>query len=268
MQPAPNLPSGPTPDRLRAAGTEFHIRHPLPFGLILEPVAPQIVGELPDFLHSALLTPAYRETFYQLVEQHGFVVVRRANGRHETYRFVRGRSSPNKLSPGEYFHHDGCSGPTKPRIVEIAFPTQPAERHIATAVARFPNVVVAMAEVNRAAGEVEAAVPIPDLPFTEEEWENKQAQVMRAVRKSYAAASAREYLREVDAATHAYVHRWQWGDSLFVANGIACGSVQHRRAYPGGLFDGRANGHLVKRWPAEELAGIAVSCPIDSLDRE
>ena len=61
--------------------------------------------------------------------------------KHATYRPVAGRSGTAKLSQAEYYHHDGCSGPEKPRFDEIRLPWGSRPRRATTAVARFGDVV-------------------------------------------------------------------------------------------------------------------------------
>ncbi|MGS0758348.1 hypothetical protein ACVBEH_28775, partial [Roseateles sp. GG27B] len=46
---------------------------------------------------------------------------------------------------------------------------------------------------------------------------------------------------------------WQLGESRLIANANASLTMQHRRAYQEVNRVGVANGHLVKRWPNEEL---------------
>lgn len=247
-------------------GERFVLSRAGHFGLVVQPLEPVATKGGLDHLEHGLLSSGERELFYTLVDKYGFVLCRGIRADHETYRFVRGRSSPGKLSPGEYFHHDGCSGPTKPRIVEIRFPAQATGRHISTAIAHFPEVVLSMAECfpGGAAAIFGESLPDPNDPaISYEEWEQFQAVVMRAARRNFSAAEARAYLRAVDEHVGAYVHRWQGGDSLFVANENMGQTYQHRRAYPEAAFDGRPNGNLVKRWPVEDLAGIAMSCEID-----
>jgi hypothetical protein len=43
------------------------------------------------------------------------------------------------------------------------------------------------------------------------------------------------------------------GESRFIANANSGVTMQHRRAYQAPHTGGVANGHLVKRWPNEEL---------------
>src|SRR5690606_10928902 len=119
---------------------EFELRALAPFGLQLRPLA----AREDDWLHERVLTRDRREAFYALVAAAGLVSVAGQAHQHPTYRGVRGRSSKGRLSQGEYYHHDGCSGPVKPRIVEIRCPLQVTARHVATAVAPYPATVAAM----------------------------------------------------------------------------------------------------------------------------
>ncbi|MDP2308763.1 MAG: hypothetical protein Q8P18_22265 [Pseudomonadota bacterium] len=246
-------------------------RHGAPLGLVIEGLhEPALDAHLgarmgartpapADYLHEILLGDEHREAFFDLVDLEGLVVCKGVPCAHPTYRFVRGRSSRGRLSQGEYYHHDGCSGPTKPRVVEIRFPHQLVERHIATAVAPFPETVVAMlrelpealhekADLARWRARIDAGEPL-----ARDEWDTLQGLIVRTVRRAYSAEDARLYFRGVDARAGAYVERWAWGESRFIANNNALRTMQHRRAYLDAASDGRSNGNLVKRWPAEEL---------------
>ena len=88
-----------------------------------------------DYVNEVLLTDEHREAFFALVDHAGLVVCKHVGGDDAGHKGVRGRSSRGRLSQGEFFHHDGCSGPTKPRIVEIRCPYQEVPRHTFTAVA-------------------------------------------------------------------------------------------------------------------------------------
>jgi hypothetical protein len=212
-----------------------------------------------DYLHTILLADAHRAAFFDLVDREGLVVCENVACSHPTYRFVRGRSSRGRLSQGEYYHHDGCSGPVKPRVVEIRFPHQPAARRVATAVAPFPETVIAMLH------ELPPTLASrDDLPawrarvdagetLSREDWDTLQGRITRVIRKELDAEQARAWFRVVDARLGAWVFPWQWGESRFIANNNAGRTFQHRRAYLEPASDGRENGNLVKRWPAEEL---------------
>lgn len=210
-----------------------------------------------DYLHDVLLAPEHREQFFSLVDREGLVVCLDVHTEHPGYRDVRGRSSRGRLSQGEYYHHDGCSGPEKPRVVEIRFPHQTVERRVATAVAPFPATVRAMLEClpsslaalpEIAAGRSDAAAGAAAL-----DWDVLQGVVTRAVRREMSAESARAYFRDVDAVAGAYRERWRMGESRFIANANGHRTMQHRRAYLEPHTGQAPSGHLVKRWPAEEL---------------
>ena len=234
------------------ANTRWRVRRPKPFVLVFE-------GELGaeaqacDYLHDKLLLPEWREAFYQLVDATGLVVCLNLHTQHPTYRDVRGRSSKGRLSQGEYYHHDGCSGPTKPRFVEIRCPVQPQKRGVATAVAPHHAVVAAMVKV------LPAELATPDLTpaaieqMSDAALDQLQGLLTRTVRKKLNAEGARAYFRQVDLAADAYFEPWQLGESRIIANANSGVTMQHRRAYQTPHTGGVANGHLVKRWPNEEL---------------
>ncbi len=114
-------------------------------GLVIE--ALEHNGGLPtpvNYVDDVLLREPQREPFLALIDHTGLVVCKQVGADHPTHREVRGRSSRGRLSQGEYYHHDGCSGPVKPRVVEIRCPHQATPRHIATAIAPFPASVHAM----------------------------------------------------------------------------------------------------------------------------
>lgn len=232
-----------------------------PFGLVISGLAADgSAGETvppADYLHDVLLAPDGRAQFFALVDREGLVVCLDVATAHPGYRDVRGRSSRGRLSQGEYYHHDGCSGPQKPRVVEIRFPHQAIERRIATAVAPFPDTVKAMLrclpssiaslpEIARGRADAESAEAVLD-------WDTLQGIVTRAVRRELSAESARAYFREVDSEAGAYRDPWRMGESRFIANANAHRTMQHRRAYLDPHVGLAPSGHLVKRWPAEEL---------------
>lgn len=215
-----------------------------------------VEGEAPDdYVNDALLAPEHREEFFALVDREGLVVCRNVGGDDATYEDVRGRSSRGRLSPGEYYHHDGCSGPVKPRVVEIRCPRQPIARHTHTAIAPFPETVHAMllelparlrGDGELAAHHATVAAGGALAPGT---WDPIQGLVIRAVRRALDAEEARAYLRAVDVRAGAYREPWTMGENRFIANANPGRTMQHRRAYlePPGT---RPNGSLVKRWPA------------------
>lgn len=209
-----------------------------------------------SYVDDVLLQPEHREAFFALVDRHGLVVCRNVGGDDATHQDVRGRSSRGRLSQGEHYHHDGCSGPEKPRVVEIRCPYQTIPRHTATAIAPFPETVHAMlrelpAELRGADGEVAAwfAVLERDGALPRDEYDAAQGALNRVVRLAMNAETARAYFRAVDLRAGAYREPWTMGESRFIANANPGRTMQHRRAYlePAG---GRPNGHLVKRWPA------------------
>ncbi len=245
------------------ANRRWRVRRPKPFVLVIEGEAEKGEEGSPavpsDYLHDMLLSPEWREAFYQLVDATGLVVCLNLHTQHPTYRDVRGRSSKGRLSQGEYYHHDGCSGPIKPRFVEIRCPIQPQTRGVATAVAPHHAVVAAMVQVlpaDLAAAPALAAQDMsPDalIQMDDAALDQLQGLITRTVRKKLNAEGARAYFREVDQAANAYFEPWALGESRIIANANSGVSMQHRRAYQSLHAGGVANGHLVKRWPNEEL---------------
>lgn len=236
----------------------FVVTMPRPFCVVLEP---RVASER-DFLHEDLLAPARREAFFSLVDAVGLVVVRDVHADPRGYRDVRGKSSRGRLSQGEYFHHDGCSGPTKPRVVEIRCPYQAVPRTILTAVAPFPATVVAMLRALPPSLQGNAELRpwcerLADRSSPEElshaELDHVQGLVTRAIRRGLGAADARACFREVDRLCEAYDAPWQLGESRFIANAGTPRTMQHRRAYVRSHEEHGPNGSLLKRWPAEEL---------------
>jgi hypothetical protein len=212
-----------------------------------------------DYLHEQLLLPEWREAFYQLVDATGLVVCLNVHTQHPSYRDVRGRSSKGRLSQGEYYHHDGCTGPVKPRFVEIRCPIQPQTRGVATAVAPHRDVVQAMVQVLPAVLAATPALAEMDMSLNaigqmdDAALDQLQGLITRTVRKKLNAEGARSYFRQVDAAANAYFEPWALGESRFIANANSGVTLQHRRAYQAPHTGGVANGHLVKRWTNEEL---------------
>ena len=178
---------------------------------------------------------------------------------HPTYRDVRGRSSKGRLSQGEYYHHDGCTGPVKPRFVEIRCPIQPQTRGVATAIAPHHDVVKAMVQVlpaELAAAPALAGIDMSTATISQMDYaalDHLQGLITRTVRKKLNAEGARSYFRQVDVAANAYFEPWALGESRFIANANSGITMQHRRAYQAPHTGGVANGHLVKRWTNEEL---------------
>jgi len=244
---------------LSFANTQWRVRRPRPFVLVIEGEVGHEGTEPTDYLHDKLLLPEWREAFYQLVDATGLVVCLNVHTQHTTYRDVRGRSSKGRLSQGEYYHHDGCTGPIKPRFVEIRCPIQPQTRGVATGVAPHRNVVQAMVQVLSA--ELAASPALAGLDMSVEAisqmddaaLDHLQGLITRTVRKKLNAEGARSYFRQVDAAANAYFEPWVLGESRFIANANSGVTMQHRRAYQAPHTGGVANGHLVKRWTNEEL---------------
>ena len=229
------------------------------FGLVIHGVVDQPDG---DYLHEVLLAEQHRDAFWELIEQEGLVICKNVSTDHPGYRKVRGKSSKVKLSQAEYYHHDGCSCPTKPRVVEIRLPYQEIERTVATAVAPFADVMSAMLQTlpsSLVTDELKTAQEQfsgsrDDWPPVES-WDSIQGRVTRIVRKDLDAESCRAYFREVDQQANAYAVPWEMGESrLMLNNTVNLGNtMQHRRAYQPADQTATKNGSLVKRWPAEEL---------------
>jgi hypothetical protein len=251
---------------LNFANCQWQVRRPKPFVLVIEGevgVSHDQATASSDYLHDKLLLPEWREAFYQLVDATGLVVCLNVLTQHPTYRDVRGRSSKGRLSQGEYYHHDGCTGPVKPRFVEIRCPIQPQTRGVATAVAPHHDVVKAMVQVLAAEFPAElakiAALAKQEIhpealgQMDNDALDHLQGLITRTVRKKLNAEGARSYFRQVDAAANAYFEPWALGESRFIANANSRLTLQHRRAYQAPHTGGVANGHLVKRWTNEEL---------------
>ena len=244
---------------LEFANCQWHVRRPKPYVLVIEGQVGQEPTAPGDYLHDKLLVPEWREAFYQLVDATGLVVCLNVHTQHLTYRDVRGRSSKGRLSQGEYYHHDGCSGPVRPRFVEIRCPIQPQTRGVAAAVAPHHDVVKAMVQVLPAELAATSALAAQDMRpqllnhMDEAALDILQGLITRTVRKKLNAEGARAYFRQVDAAANAYFEPWALGESRFIANANSGLTLQHRRAYQAPHTGGVANGHLVKRWPHEEL---------------
>jgi hypothetical protein len=242
------------------ADTRWRVRRPKPFVLVIEGEdVNDVAPKTRDYLHDQLLSPPWREAFYQLVDDTGLVICLNLHTEHPTYRDVRGRSSKGRLSQGEYYHHDGCTGPIKPRFVEIRCPIQPQTRGVATAVAPHRDVVKAMVQVLPAELAMSASLASQDMSedalsrMDDAALDQLQGLITRTVRKKLNAEGARAYFRQVDNAANAYFEPWTLGESRIIANGNSGITMQHRRAYQAPHTGGVANGHLVKRWPNEEL---------------
>jgi hypothetical protein len=241
------------------ANALWRVRRPKPFVLVIEGEVGNEAAAPTDYLHDKLLLPEWREAFYKLVDATGLVVCLNSHTQHPTYRDVRGRSSKGRLSQGEYYHHDGCTGPVKPRFVEIRCPIQPQTRGVATAIAPHRDVVKAMVQVLPA--ELASTPALAGLDMSpealsqmdDEAVDQLQGLITRTVRKKLNAEGARSYFRQVDVAANAYFEPWALGESRFIANANSGVTMQHRRAYQAPHTGGVANGHLVKRWTNEEL---------------
>jgi hypothetical protein len=242
----------------------FAASRPHRFGLVINgPVHAEGTTVSADYLHEILLAPANRDGLLTLIEKEGLVVCKNVRSDAPTYRRVRGKSSFAKLSQAEYYHHDGCSSPTKPRVVEIRCPYQDVSRNVATAIAPFPDVIRAMLEAlpegmlnhegMRDYREAFTKSPSSKVPPTDE-WDAIQGKVTRLVRKEMDAEACRAYFRSVDELAGAYAFPWEMGESRLMLNSSddLAQTMQHRRAYqkPRGLAE--QNGSLVKRWTAEE----------------
>ncbi|WP_416548618.1 hypothetical protein ACHEXK_06835 [Limnohabitans sp. DCL3] len=244
---------------LEFANAQWSVRRPKPFVLVIEGEVGSEESGPTDYLHDKLLLPEWRDAFYKLVDATGLVVCLNVHTQHPTYRDVRGRSSKGRLSQGEYYHHDGCTGPVKPRFVEIRCPIQPQTRGVATAVAPHRDVVKAMVQVLPALLAANAALSEQDMnpealdQMDDAALDHLQGLITRTVRKQLNAEGARSYFRQVDAAANAYFEPWALGESRFIANANSGVTMQHRRAYQAPHTGGVANGHLVKRWTNEEL---------------
>ena len=260
-------------------GFTFHALRPHSFGLVIDrqPVdgpgrsafASDPSDECPaDYLHDVLLAPANRESFLELIEHERLVVCKNVRSNASSYRKVNGKSSVVKLSQAEYYHHDGCSSPTKPKVVEIRFPHQAIARNIATAIAPFSSVIRAMV----------FALPESFLKYDEmesyrtafsgssvdypppESWDQIQGKVTRLVRRELEAEACRSYFRTVDQMADAYVLPWEMGESRLMLNSHSdlVRTMQHRRSYQkvrGSVEQNtnvEQNGSLLKRWTAEE----------------
>ena len=260
---------------------QFSISRPHSFGLVIEGPA-RDVSDSPstkDYLHEVLLAEPNRDSFLNLIDKEGLVVCKNLVTSASSYRKVRGKSSHGKLSQAEYYHHDGCSCPTKPRVVEIRLPYQTIERNIHTAVARFADVVkaqlIALPDRLKLDDEIKNWIAAfscssnsscdsssnpsvndsdsDNLPAAAE-WDKIQGRITRLVRREMDAESCRAYFREVDQLADAYVLPWEMGESRLMVNNNddLRATMQHRRAFQKPKEANEQNGSLVKRWTAEE----------------
>jgi hypothetical protein len=86
----------------------------------------------------------------------------------------------------------------------------------------------------------------------DQDWDTVQGMVNRSIRH-LPSEDARGFFRDVDDAIDAFVEPWTLGESRFIANNNPVRTAQHRRACYPPWVPGTPNGHLLKRWPAEEL---------------
>ena len=261
-----------TDEQLEIGATTYSISRPHTFGIVIH--GPR-QGRCGDYLHESLLASENRAEFLELIDREGLVVCKNVETSEPTYRRVRGKSSQGKLSQAEYYHHDGCSCPTKPRVVEIRFPHQQIARNVATAIAPFPDVIramlVAIPEALLADPEIvewrDAFSNLPsrfsgnDIRWSdyppEDSWDRIQGRVTRLVRREMDAEATRAYFRQVDQLADAYVFPWDMNESrlmLNAGNGPLWKTMQHRRAYQSPRKALEQNGSLVKRWTAEEYS--------------
>ena len=244
-------------NQIQFGNHQFDVARPHPFGIVIEGSG--------DYLHEVLLSQAHKESFLKVIEREGLVVCKSVDTKDPTYRRVRGKSSGGKLSQAEYFHHDGCSCPVKPRVVEIRLPHQPIQRDVATAIAPFGNVMEAMlkclpehlkseSDIAEAAEQFSGDLSVR--PPTVR-WDKIQGRVTRLVRREMDAESCRSFFRDVDAAAGAYVVPWEMGESRLMLNNHEdlSQTMQHRRSYQKIREQNEQNGSLVKRWTAEEYPG-------------
>ncbi|MFT4622518.1 MAG: hypothetical protein ACI8PZ_001174 [Myxococcota bacterium] len=222
------------------------------------------------YLDAVFADPVQREAFFTLVDTEGLVVARGLVIDPAQYRPVRGKRGHRRLSQGEHYHHDGCSTPTKPRVVEIRCPPQDVVRSMGTAAARFPQVVQVMLRQLPAA--LRRGSPLDALharllagDISGVDWTWAQGLLNRVIRQ-LDADTARGWFQRVDAEAGAFCEPWTFGESRFVANTNAGQTVQHRRVCAVPWVAGTPNGHLLKRWPAEELTAPAVCAPCARAD--
>ena len=249
---------------LQIGDAEYRVSRPHEFGIVIFGLVDDQQHKFDaaeDYLHRVLLAPKNRDTFLHLIETEKLVVCKNVVSTDATYRRVRGKSSSGKLSQAEYYHHDGCSCPTKPRVVEIRLPHQNIERGIATAIARFTDIIPAMLNAlpQRLQNQVFAKAienfsgSLDERPAPET-WDQTQGQITRLVRKELDADSCRAYFLEVDKLANAYSIPWEMGESRLMLNNHPdlTQTMQHRRALQKPKGANEQNGSLVKRWTAEE----------------
>lgn len=253
-----------TATQIEFSGLHFPVSRTHAFGLIIDSPSKESsqIEQGFDYLHEVLLSPNNREAFLGLIETEGLVICKNLHTVAPSYRKVRGKSSHGKLSQAEYYHHDGCSCPTKPRIVEIRMPHQLIARNVHTAVARFPDVVKSqlaalptrLRKMKEIADHHEAFSGLRENFPAVDHWDKIQGRITRLVRREMDAESCRAYFREVDSLANAYVLPWEMGESRLMLNNAddLANTMQHRRAYQKPKAANEQNGSLVKRWTAEE----------------
>lgn len=246
---------------LELGGYEFTIQRPHRFGLVILGLRESLQAEPTDYLHDILLDRPNREPFFQLIDRERLVVCKNVPTADPSYRKVRGKSSFGRLSQAEYYHHDGCSCPEKPRINEIRLPHQSVNRQVATSVAPFGDVVKAQLDALPERMQVNPLVVEYQEAFRDksnwpavESWDKIQGYVTRMVRKEMDAEAAREYFRHVDRLAAAYDLPWEMGESRLMLNNHSdlTRTVQHRRAFQKPKQANEQNGRLVKRWTARD----------------
>jgi len=261
------MPSIADDTQLVFGEVRFSTSRPHSFGLVIDGPDSNSSANFPedfpeDYLHDVLLAPSNRDAFMELIDRERLVICKKVRTNAPSYRKVRGKSSVVKLSQAEYYHHDGCSSPTKPRVVEIRFPHQDIARNIATAIAPFPAVIrsMLMALPATALGDNELAsyrdsfsgLPAEFPPPAT--WDHIQGKITRMVRREMDAEACRAFFRTVDEHSDAYVLPWEMGESRLMLNSHddLTQTMQHRRSYQKARETSEQNGSLVKRWTAEE----------------
>ena len=204
-----------------------------------------------------------------MIETEGLVVCKNVHSEHPTYRKVRGKSPTGKLSQAEYYHHDGCSCPTKPQVVEIRLPQQEVGREVATAIAPFGDIVRAMLtalpenlksspgldpQISEA---LTAFSQTPDQWPDPSTWDKVQGRITRLIRREMDAEGSRAWFRQVDKLAEAYMFPWEMRESRLMLNNHSdlSRTFQHRRSMQKPKSEIAQNGSLVKRWTAEEYPG-------------
>jgi len=260
-----------TSSTLTLGDVQFKTSRPHRFGIVIHGLAGQAddSSASDDYLHEHLLSSALREEFLALIETEGLVVCKNVHSEHPTYRKVRGKSSGGKLSQAEYYHHDGCSCPTKPQVVEIRLPQQDVGREVATAIAPFGDIVRAMLTAlpenlksspgldSQITDALTAFSQTPDQWPDPSLWDKIQGRITRLVRREMDAEASRAWFRQVDELAEAYVLPWEMRESRLMLNNHAdlSRTYQHRRSMQKPKSEIKQNGSLVKRWTAEEYPG-------------